>query len=256
MGSNPQLEIRRLMKQEFCARSERNPRYSLRAFSHKLGISPAAASQIMNGDRSITIQMAHKILAGLDVAPSKTFELIDLLKGGKRIAKDAKPYLQLENDKLEVAGTWFYYAILSLAETKNFKSDPAWVARRLNISTQDAKSAIERLVRLKLLVSDSSGRLKASGVQLSSGTGELNLFRRRHNMQNLEMAQKAIADVPLEFRDFSHMTMTLDPAQMPLAKEYIQNFRRQFCEVMEATEKKEVYKLCIQFFPLTNLEES
>ena len=255
MGNNPQLEIRRLMKQEFCVRNGRNPKYSLRAFSNKLGISPAATSQIMNGDRTITRKMAHKILVGLDVTSTKTFELLGSLKGSKALASDAKPYLQLESDKMEVAGNWFYYAILSLAETKSFKSDPLWISRRLNISPQEARSALERLVRLNLLKQESSGKLKATGVQLSSGTGELNLFRRRHNIQNLEMAQKALSNVPLEFRDFSHMTMALDPSKISIAKEYLQSFRRQFCELMESTDKKEVYKLSIQFFPLTNLEE-
>ena len=47
------------------------------------------------------------------------------------------------------------------------------------------------------------------------------------------------------------MTLAVDPDQMAEAKKMIRNFRDQFTETFGSTQKKEVYKLMIQFIPLT-----
>ena len=51
-------------------------------------------------------------------------------------------YVQLTLDHFSVISEWYHFAILSLAETQDFKSYPAWIAGRLGISQKDAKAAV------------------------------------------------------------------------------------------------------------------
>ncbi len=51
--------------------------------------------------------------------------------------------------------------------------------------------------------------------------------------------------------------MTLNPKDLPLAKKLLRKFVVKFCNQLEEGEKKEVYRLNIQFIPLSkNREES
>ena len=52
-----------------------------------------------------------------------------------------------------------------------------------------------------------------------------------------------------------NMTMTMDVHKMDEAKQLIKDFRRNFTQLMEEGEKKEVYKLCISFFPLSHKDK-
>lgn len=49
--------------------------------------------------------------------------------------------------------------------------------------------------------------------------------------------------------------MTLDPADIPLAKKLLREFVGKFCNRLEQGRKKEVYRLNLQFIPLTEVKE-
>src|SRR5690606_7799835 len=147
---------------------------------------------------------------------------------------------------------WYYYAILSLSETKDFQSDAGWIADRLGISERLASDAIERLVRLGLLGRDpQSKKLIHTGKQFEAISAVANPALKKACRQNLELAQKALEETQFEERDFTAITLCFDPSRMGEAKKMIKNFRRNFSRVMEQKEKKEVFKLSIQLFPLT-----
>ena len=47
-------------------------------------------------------------------------------------------------------------------------------------------------------------------------------------------------------------TMAIDISKLPLAKKMIREFQDKLCAYLETGVKKDVYKLCIQIFPLTS----
>ena len=51
-------------------------------------------------------------------------------------------------DKFSVISEWYHYAILELTYVSGFKADYKWIARKLSITVEEAKVAIERLIRL------------------------------------------------------------------------------------------------------------
>lgn len=53
------------LSQELAKRKKRNPRYSLRAFAHALGLDPSALSRILAGKQEISLITTRKVLKAL-----------------------------------------------------------------------------------------------------------------------------------------------------------------------------------------------
>ncbi len=238
-----QNEIIEKLTNEFANAKAKNPSYSLRAFSSRIGIQASALSEILNGKRIISKKMGQRILSGLGINP---LEFENILSGtGEGIEAN------LSLDYFKAISDWYYFAILSLAEVPNFKADPVWISTRLNISKRDAKTALERLVKLEMLIVKEDGSYEASGIQYKTPTDILNVSLKNHTIQALELASDSIVNDPVEERDFSTITMAIDPSQIDVAKKMIKSFRRRLSKRLETGDKKEVYKLAIQLFPLS-----
>jgi uncharacterized protein (TIGR02147 family) len=239
-------KVRLILLEELARAQARNPGYSMRAFAKRVGISQPAISQILAGKRPVTRKTAEKILRGLDKDPQTIATLF------QPELENTQKFKSLDMDSYHLIADWHYYAILSLAETKDFLGTPKWIAARLGIGEALAKDSVERLLRLDLLERDpKTKKLRATGEQLEAMSAIANPALKKASRQNIELAQKALEETEFAERDFTAITLCFDPDKMAEAKQMIKNFRRNFCKVMEAKPKKEVYKLSIQLFPLT-----
>ena len=63
------------LKAQLLLRQARNPRYSLRAFARRLGISPAYVSRVISGKCTLSVQAAHRVIQNMPV-PSDEAQLI------------------------------------------------------------------------------------------------------------------------------------------------------------------------------------
>jgi len=230
-----------ILHSKFNEARAKNSMYSLRAFARQIGIQPSAASEIMNGKRVLTEKMATIILEGLSYSPDEVDSIIN---------QEARKVETLNTDYFKVMSDWWYFAILSLSETNDFNISEKWIARRLNIPERTAKQAVERLKKLGML-EEISGQWISQNINYKTSTDIANSSLKHHTVQTLHLAEESLLNDPLDLRDFSTVTMTVDPSEIKLAKKMISNFRKRFMKKIETTEKKEVYKLAIQFFPLT-----
>lgn len=246
-------ELRKLLTESLARSRMKNSRYSIRAFAKKLGVSPAALSQILNGKRNLTGKTAENIMARLGLDPFEHQKLQLKIQQEKKSARGAAQtdYMQLQMDQYHMISEWYYFGILSLAETQDFDDDPKWIAHRLGIKIPEAKKALDTIDRLQLLKKDKNGRLKASGLSFKTSTDIPNAFLQKAHFDNLELAKTSLESDALDSRDFSSMTMAIDRQLIPEAKIMIRNFRRNLSALLESGEKKDVFKLNIQLFPIT-----
>lgn len=239
-------KVKLILLEEFVDRQSRNPSFSMRAFSKKIGISQSAISEILSGKRPITKKSAEKILIGLDRNPSEVSEIINLEKENK------DTFRTLDMDVFHTISDWYYYAILSLAETEDFQSSEEWIAKRLGIPLSLCKEAIDRLIKLELLKRlPKTKELKPTYEQLEAISEISRPALKKASRQNVELAGIALDQTEFKERDFTAITLCFDPERMDEARKMIKNFRRNFCKAMESKKKKEVYKLTLQLFPLT-----
>jgi plasmid maintenance system antidote protein VapI len=251
--TTPQIEFRRRLNEELLAARLKNPGYSLRAFARKLGISSAALSEILNGKRSVSQKLALRVADRLAWSPDQRAGVVALPRYQKKT--DAEP-VQLTMDHFQAVSDWYHFAILSLAETVDFDEDAAWIAHRLNISRPQARAAVERLERLGMLERNPAGKLMATGASYASSDEIVSLALRKSHAQNIELARRSLEEDPIEKRDFTAVTMAIDPARLGEAKRRIRAFRDELSAYLEGGVKKEVYKFCLNLIPLSKSEEN
>jgi hypothetical protein len=249
--------VRQRLQRELASLRERHPSYSLRAFAKRLAISPTALSAIIAGKRPVTLETARRVIAGLELSAAEAGELLRefhlrIEKGGAGDAGqgDGKPsYRLLAMDSYRLISDWFHAAIISLSETVGFRRDPRWIGRRLGIPPLVASRALDRLVRLGILAPEHGE--PAGPIHTTTTDDVPNRAVRSGHRQNLDLARAALDRLGVEQRDFTALTLAVDPSTLPAAKLLIRRFLDDMACLMEVAPKTEVYKLCVQLFPLS-----
>jgi uncharacterized protein (TIGR02147 family) len=243
--------VRTILATEFFNLQSKNPSFSMRAYSKKVGIPQSAISEIIARKRRITEKMAAKILSGLTISPDRASEILHFYKTNQPV-QDA--FESLDVDQFHLISDWYYFAILSLSETRGFKSAPDWIAKRLGISEKKVVAAVDRLVRLGLLRQNPKNKkLVPTGAGYKIDPGVATSAVKKACRENIYLSSQALETTRFEDRDFTAITLCFDPAKMILAKKMIKDFRANFARAMEAEAKAEVYKLTVQLFPLTKI---
>ncbi len=226
--------LRVLLQNELAKRCQRNPRYSLRAFAKSLETSHTVLSLVLSGKRSISKKLREKIKEELGLAqPEET------------------PVQQITLDAFAIISDWYHYAILSLLEIPESSIEPKWIAKRLGITALEANLAVERLKRLEL-IELKNNRWRQTSVPIRFDNTISNSTIKNFHKQLLSKAVESLENDPKPLRDFSSMTMAIDPEHLPFAFEEIKKFRRELTQRLEKLGKpKEVYNLTIQLYPIS-----
>ena len=267
-----QPHYREILKSEFQKRLEKNPRYSLRAFSRDLRIGSARLSEILNGKSGLSRAYAHKVSShlGFNEEEAKTFcDLVESMHGRSKIKREmakmrldytqhqVAPYQNLQLDAFKIISEWYHLAILELTYLRRFKDDPQWIASQLGIQSMQAKLALERLKKLNLLYEKKEKWIAHSDFTTIGNQLPSEAIRDFHK-QVLEKAVASLYTQSVEERDVSTIIMAINRKDLPQAKAWIQDFRRKFNQKLrKAKQKNSVYSLGLQFFRLnhSNMKE-
>lgn len=256
---------REWLKKEFEVRARRRPGYSLRAFARDLGVPAPKLSQTLRGICGISAARAEQIAKRLKFSDRERELFVAMVEAehGRSAVTRAKArerlsalntddgFGELALERFRIISDWYHFAILELTDTADFKSDPRWIANRLGISVEETRKAIERLETFGLLEKDENGRYYQTHANIATPSGVPSKAIRDHHAQVLELAHRALEEVPVDLRDFSTMTMAINTDQLEEAKEALKEFRRKFCRNIQKRDGKDrVYVLSIQFFPV------
>lgn len=151
---------------------------------------------------------------------------------------------------------WYHYAILELTYVSGFKSEAKWIAKKLSITVEEAKAATERLKRLGLLLEENGSLIKSSKFLTNLSSVNTSAAHQELQRQIIEKSLLAIDGCNQEEKDITSMTMAIDIANLPKAKEIIKKFRRELCALLEDGEQSQVYNLAIQLYPISNKQEN
>jgi len=261
LNSEPkfQANFRLFLQDELIRRTKKNPRYSLRSFAKSIGCDVSSLAKILSGKRAIGRITIMRLSSRLGLSAQAT----EIFLSKHRETKKEPPigitadYATLAADTFHVVSDWYYYAILELIQTDDFRAESKWISRVLGITSSEANIAIERLLRLGMIEVDSK-----TGHWKEAGSGRLTTLGNRftnHAFQNLqrqvlEKAILALDEVPIELRDQSSMTMAIDIDKLEAAREKIKTFRRELAAFLSRGQKQqEVYNLSISMYPVTQI---
>jgi uncharacterized protein (TIGR02147 family) len=252
------------LNEEFKQLRSKNSAFSLRAFAKFLNMPASRLSEILSQKRLLTMTAAEKISKRLMWEPQLKNKFIECVANQISIKKNkitsVKPigltddYHQISSDLFNAICDWEHYALLSLAETNNFKLNVPWIARRLGIDPSQIRIAICRLERLGL-IKIKKGKIHKTYINLTTPDGVYAADHKKGSQLLLQKALDSLNHVKRQHRDVSSITMAIDPRKISEAKERIKNFRRELAAFLETDNKEEVYSLCIQLFPLSKFED-
>lgn len=254
-----QLVVQKLLQRKFAELQAANPRYSLRAFSNKVGLNPGALSGILNGKRNVSSKLVERIAERLLLDPQERSELFShfrVLRYGKEDQTQVTDeYRRLTAAQFKVTAEWEHLAILSLIRTKNFKSDAQWIAERLGITATKARDAVNRLIDAGMVKIDSAGDIKRAIPKFRTTDDVADVSVRRSHEQSLELAKRSLEQDAVTDRDHTWVMLAMNPKKLSMAKEKIRRFQDELAELVEAGDQTEVYRFSMHFFPLTKIEK-
>lgn len=224
----------------FNARQKRNSRYSMRSFARDLKLNPGTLSSIIQGKRAIPARQVPKVARLIEDVPGAC----EFLTGAGVLAR-----VPLASIVYEIVADWEYTAILTILESTQIVPKPPEIARQLRIPIGRVNECLGRLIEAKLVIGQSDGSFCVAKVQLETSEDIVSKALQDSHRQNLDIAGKKIAEVPIEERDFSSLTFLMSKKSLPQAKKLIRQFRARMQDLFEDRSSTDVYNLCIQFFP-------
>ncbi len=253
-----QVSIQRVLNQRLADIRARNPSFSIRNYAKKIGISPGSLSLILLGKRIVSKKLAQKIATNLLLDPQERAETLGKFPETKRV-RNLKPesnYLQLNADQFHLVADWPNFAVLNLMKISTFKGDPQWIGDRLGLSPHRVDEILERLLRLGMIKKNAGGKYLRSAALYRTTDDISSVSLKRSHHQTLDLAKEALDREAVEDRDFTWLTLPFDMARMADAKTLIRKFQDDFMELVgEGAKPEEVFRLAIQFIPLTKLKK-
>ncbi len=257
-------EIGSILKKEFEAHKEKNKKYSLRAFSRDMKMSPGFLSDVLKNKKKLSIDKTLEITQYLGWSLRDSRLLLHTSQLGFVKSKKAKQFLRSEIrnsstiyaqfDRMKLTSfspvsDWYYLAIMELSARLDFSDDPNWIATQLAIPIENAKLAIEKLKSsglIELGPDDRWQKTMNSTVRDTPTSEDIRKFHRQH----LQNAVIAIENQTTSERHLSGVTMAINKKKLPQAIELIAEFRSRMTALLETDKKNAVYHLAIQLFQL------
>lgn len=261
-----QIAFQNILKEEFEKKKKLNSRYSLRGFSKKLEINYGTLSSILSGKRNVSRKQVEKIFSKLNLDPqsrnevlkyfsnsSKKKTIFDFNVEEKKYLSNLEKYEVLNDKQNNILAQWEYYAVMSLLNCSDFTSSFDWIANRLGISKKRSAEVINKLILFGLIKVENKNWIRTN-KRFRVSDDKINDYLKIFHSQSFSKAKESLYRDNIYSRDFSSITMAINPNKISKAKELIRKLEDEIAEVLEVDQKTEVYRLSIQLFPLTKIK--
>jgi uncharacterized protein (TIGR02147 family) len=237
----------------YTEKKSRNINYSIRAFARDLSIPSGRLTEIFNGKRNLTEKLGLRISEKLALSNTEALSFIETIRQEKTYKKKSLSGQQIPLNDFEKVFSPNAMAILSLMETRTFRSDIGFISQRLSIPEQEVHALITSLTNLGYIKTDAKGRMKPTHTSTyTSGDVPAQAIRNFHKKVMNNVIEK-LDDVDIKDRTVTSMTMAIDKNKMEAARAKIAKFRRSLTKYLETGRKTEIYTLSIQLFPVTKV---
>jgi len=249
-----------ILRQILLKKMKVNPAYSARAFARDIGVSPAYVTMILNGKKTINLNRAIEISQALKLSENEKQALLNATMQESGLDLQVKSKLDrrdltdLSEEQFTVIADWYHFAIMDLVTTKDFKSDPKWIAKRLSLRPLEVEMAIERLIKVGIL-KKVGNHLKKALNKVEFPTKLSLTAVREHHRQMMERAKEQLTKTDqksFESRMISSMTFAADMSRIEEARKRVMDFQQELANFLSAGDEcSEVLQLNIQLFPHT-----
>ena len=252
MDSNLIQDLIKVINLEYSERQRKNSRYSLRAYARYLGLDVSHLSKFLQGKKGLSRARLISLGKKLNLGNPWLIQVQTVTPRGK---KPTGVYHELDELQFRKMYHWYYSAVFELPLLKGFQPNPLWIAKTLQITTEQAEGALSALHASGLL----NNRLGAKKTTMSRPLsmsyyrpGQTSQERRENQRQLLGKAIEALDEVPIEWREQSSMIMATNTKNLEKARLLTKKFRRDMDRLMSKGKNcQDIYALNISLFPLT-----
>jgi uncharacterized protein (TIGR02147 family) len=241
--------------------------YSARKWAKDMGLkSHSLLLMLLQGKRNLRIQHCDFIQKGVDLDTNefaylqtlvqfqnaKTLKEKDLISNQLIELNPGEGFKSTKVSEFRIISDWVHMAIMAMTDLRDFKGTEEEVAVALKgkVNLSEIRSAIVRLMDLKLLTWSEDGTIGATCNRLATTDDVSSEGAKEYHRQVLDLAKKAINEQDLDEREFQSFTMAVSKEKISLAKDMIRKFRAKLSKAVSG-EGDYVYQTNIQFFQLT-----
>lgn len=224
----------------------KNSRYSMRSFAKKVGVSPGALSEIMQGKRRVAAQKAESILSlALGDGP-------ELLSAKARLGWTVKLDRQLIQDhQMSFLIDWVSHAVMGFFEIDDPKVTAQWISEKLDVPLDQIEERIERFIDQGFLYRAPKGRVK---IKTLGKQWHVPANRPPELMAKFKEAQNKAALYALKKGNpqdsfFSSMTFLGGQEQIEMFQKEIMALYDRIAASVDPSKPKELMRISVQAFP-------
>jgi uncharacterized protein (TIGR02147 family) len=211
----------------------------LRAMASAAGVSPAALSLCLSGERNWTLKLIGKLMPHLDLKKPEQEALRLLFQIGntedpnERLAafdelRRLPGYATKQRDSSTIylyLRHWLNVTIRELVNLPDFQADVKWISERLRFSPSDLEieRALKFLSKEGYIQQNTDGKWIIGQRHLDCQEGVFKLSLGEYHRQILGLAQRSIEEIPRELRLIMGHTTTLDGEQKQKAETILRN---------------------------------
>jgi len=226
-------------------------------------MSPSTLVMVLQEKRSLPKKNIEYIVDHLKLSPVESLLFKESSQQSKKNNKElpiAKEYFDrylLDESNYKLISEWEHYATIALIETKDFKSDIAYISDALSITKNRVSIVLKNLKIAGVVSKNEEGNFVLTQGPLRTTEDIPSSAIRASHVEALNMGKNKLDEVNIELRDFSSMTIAVNAKKIPEAKNLIRKFRKKLATFLKDGEANHVYKIAIQMFPLTkeNMEK-
>lgn len=262
----------KLLKYYWELKKSRREKLSLRGISKDLEVSHNYLSELFNDKKKLSPSKVEKFCEVLEIddvgerilkqcilRENGTSEVLIQLAESLYVEDgfESENFIKLEGKETDILSEWYYTPLMTLIDHPQFSDDPQWLADRLDINIAVVERAWRRLVDMGVVYKEEERwKRKVKKMRVSASESK-NYIRYWHSLM-LKKAHKELV-TKTDQESFDKRLMTGGTAAV--TKEGFEKVKGYLSESLyhsikmldeEKGERKQVYQIAIQFFPLTN----
>lgn len=259
-------DYRDLLKSYYEQRKKEMPFYSYRMMGDKLGLDSSYLYRVLQKKQHLPAHVipAAKELLDFDGRSAEYFDL--LVAAGISKSADKKAELMakavalrdverhsLQQAELKLLENWWIPAVRAYLELNGGIVNIKKIAKDLcpPITEEQAAEAIEILKEVGLVKNVASGRLALTDAHLTVSGQEKSAAVRHFQKQVLFLASEALDSVPVNERNISTLTLSVDQACFDDLGEMLREFRRLVQKRVDESKRPDrVMQLSMAFYPV------
>jgi uncharacterized protein (TIGR02147 family) len=268
-------DYRAFIRSYYELQKEHNPHFSFQVFCNKAGFTNKGfVHNVIHGVKNLSRVSAMKFAQGMGLTKSESdyFENLvffnqagnvnernhyfERLQSVRPMTPEASIAKKIADHQYEFYSTWYGSAIRSIIDMFPEKSqDYSWIGRNLHprVSTVIVRQTIKTMVELGLLEQTHTG-LKVTDKTITTGREAKNLAIAHFHTEMMQLAQKALSELPSEKRHVTGLTLGISSKIYKQICEDVFALQEKILKLAESdNDADSVYQINFHLFPLSNV---